>query len=80
MAHAHMVGGISDAYHLNIRRSCNGQTKTQFEEKLEMDKVVYCLLYFELAFILAIAAVNMLTLVAMCIMTRRQCVKDGCMS
>ena len=79
MAHAHMVRGISDAYHPNIRRSYHGQTKTHFEEKLAMDKVAYCISYFELAFILAIAAVNMLTLLAMCIMTRRECVKDGYM-
>ena len=80
MAHAHMVGGISDTYHPNIRRNCHGQTKTHFEEKLAMDEIAYCLSYFELAFILAIAAINMLTLLAMCIMTRRQCIKDGCMS
>ena len=28
MAHSHMVGGILDAYHPNIRRNCHGQTKT----------------------------------------------------
>ena len=75
-----MVGRISDTYHPNIRRSYYGQTKTHFEEKLAMDKIAYCLSYSELAFILAIAAINMLTLLAMCIMTRRQCIKDGCMS
>ena len=80
MAHSHMVGGILDAYHPNIRRNCHGQTKTHFEEKLAMDEIAYCISYFELVFILAIAAVNMLTLLAMCIMTRRQCVKDGDMS
>ena len=48
-----------------------------FEEKLAMDKIVCCLSYSELALILAI---NMLTLLAVCIMTRRQCIKDGCMS
>ena len=37
MAHAHMVGRILDTYHPNIRHSCHGQNKTQFEEKLEMD-------------------------------------------
>ena len=80
MAHSHMVGGILDAYHPNIRRNCHGQTKTHFEEKLAMDKIAYCLSYSELALILAIAAINMLTLLAVCIMTRRQCIKDGCMS
>ena len=80
MAHAHMVGGILDAYHPNIRRSCHGRTKTEFEKKLEMDDIVYCISYSELAFILAIGAVNMLTLVAMCFMTRRQCVRDGFLS
>ena len=80
MAHSHMVGGISDTYHTNIRHNRHGQTKTHFEEKLAMDEIAYCLSYFELAFILAIAAINMLTLLAMCIMTRRQCIKDGCMS
>ena len=45
-----------------------------------MDGIVYCISYSELAFILAIVAVNMLTLVAMCIMTKRQCVRDGFMS
>ena len=75
-----MVGGILDAYHPNIRRNCHGQTKTHFEEKLAMDKIAYCLSYSELALILAIAAINMLTLLAVCIMTRRQCIKDGCMS
>ena len=80
MAQAHMVGGILDAYHPNIRHSCHGRTKTQFEEKLEMDDIVYCISYTEFAFILAIATVNMLTLVAMCIMTRRQCVRDGFLS
>ena len=80
MAHSHMVGGILDAYHPNIRRNCHGQTKTHFEEKLAMDKITYCLSYSELALILAIAAINMLTLLAVCIMTRRQCIKDGCMS
>ena len=80
MAHAHIVRGILDTYHPNIRRNCHGQTKTHFEEKLAMDEIAYCLSYFELAFILAIAAINMLTLLAMCIMTRRQCIKDGYMS
>ena len=80
MAHSHMVGGILDAYHPNIQRNCHGQTKTHFEEKLAMDKIAYCLSYSELALILAIAAINMLTLLAICIMTRRQCIKDGCMS
>ena len=80
MAHSHMVGGISDAYHPNIRRNCHGQTKTHFEENLAMDKIAYCLSYSELALILAIAAINMLTLLAICIINRRQCIKDGCMS
>ena len=80
MAHAHMVGGILDAYHPNIRPSCHGRTMTQFEEKLEMDDIVYCISYTEFAFILAIVTVNMLTLVAMCFMTRRQCVRDGFLS
>ena len=75
-----MVGGILDAYHPNIRRNCHGQTKTHFKEKLAMDKIAYCLSYSELALILAIAAINMLTLLAVCIMTRRQCIKDGCIS
>ena len=75
-----MVRGISDANHPNIQPNCHGQIKTHFEEKSAMDEVTYCISYFELAIILAIAAVNMLTLLAMCIMTRRQCVKDGCMS
>ena len=80
MAHSHIVGGILDAYHPNIRRNCHGQTKTHFEENLAMDKIAYCLSYSELVLILAIAAINMLTLLAVCIMTRRQCIKDGCMS
>ena len=75
-----MVGGILDAYHPNIQRSCHGRTKTQFEEKLKMDNVFYCIYYTEFAFLLAIATVNMLTLVAMCFMTRRQCVRDGFLS
>ena len=75
-----MVRGISDTHHPNIRRSYHGQTKTQFEEKLEMDDIIYCISYSKLAFILAIVTVNMLTLVAMCFMTRRQCVRDGFLS
>ena len=51
-----------------------------FEEKLAMDDIAYCLSYSELALILATAAINMLTLLAVCIMTRRQCIKDGSMS
>ena len=45
-----------------------------------MDDIVYCISYMEFAFLLAIATVNMLTLVAMCFMTRRQCVRDGFLS
>ena len=51
-----------------------------FEEKSAMDDIAYCLSYSELAIILATAAMNMLTFLALCIMTRKQCIKDGCMS
>ena len=75
-----MVRGISDTHHPNIRRSYHGRTKTQFKEKLELDDVFYCISYTEFAFLLATATVNMLTLVVMCFMTRRQYVRDGFLS
>ena len=80
MAHAHMVRGISDTHHPNIRRSHHGRTKIQYEENLEMDNVFYCISYTEFAFLLAIATINMLTLVVMCYITRQQCVRDGFLS
>ena len=45
-----------------------------------MDDTAYCLSYSELGFILAAAAMNLLVLLALCIMTRRNCVKDGCLT
>ena len=45
-----------------------------------MDDIAYCLSYSELAIILAMAAMNVLVFLALCIMTRRNCVKDGCLT
>ena len=45
-----------------------------------MDDTAYCLSYLELGFILAAAAMNLLVFLALCIMTRRNCVKDGCLT
>ena len=45
-----------------------------------MDDTAYCLFYSELGFILAAAAMNILVFLALCIMTRRNCVKDGCLT
>ena len=45
-----------------------------------MDDTAYCLSYSKLGFILAAAAMNILVFLALCIMTRRNCVKDGCLT
>ena len=45
-----------------------------------MDDTAYCLSYLELGFILAAAAMNLLLFLAICIMTRRNCVRDGCLT
>ena len=45
-----------------------------------MDDVFYCISHTEFAFLFTIVTVNMLTLVVMCFMTRRQCVRDGFLS
>ena len=42
-----------------------------------MDDIIYCISTREFVFLLAIAAINMLSLVVMCYITRRQCVRDG---
>ena len=42
-----------------------------------MDDTFYCLSYMEFAFLLATMTVNMLTLVIMCFLTKKQCAKDG---
>ena len=45
-----------------------------------MDDTFYCLSYMEFAFLLATMAVNMLTLIFMCFLTKKQCAKDGLLS
>ena len=45
-----------------------------------MDDTFYCISYMEFALLLATMTVNMLTLVIMCFLTRKQCAKDGFIS
>ena len=45
-----------------------------------MDDTAYCLSYLELGFILAAAAMNLLLFLAICIMTWKNCVRDGCIA
>ena len=56
------------------------KTRPNSRKNWRWTHIVYCISYTEFAFILAIVTVNMLTLVAMCFMTRRQCVRDGFLS
>ena len=69
--------GILDIHHPIILRSYHGRTRTQFEERLEMDDTFYCISYMEFALLLATMTVNTLTLVIMCFLTKKQCAKDG---
>ena len=76
-SHTYGPKGISDIHHPTILRSYYGQTRPQFEGRLEMDDTFYCLSYMEFAFLLATMTVNTLTLVIMCFLTKKQCAKDG---
>ena len=69
--------GNSDTHHPSTQPSHCSQTRDQYEENLEMDDIFYCISTREFVFLLAIAAINMLSLVVMCYITRRQCVRDG---
>ena len=42
-----------------------------------MEDIIYCISTKEFIFFWAIAALNMLSLLVMCYVTRRQCVWDG---
>ena len=69
--------GNSDTHHPSTRHSHHSQTRDQYEENLEMDNIFYCISTMEFVFLLAIATINMLSLVVMCYITRGQCVRDG---
>ena len=75
-SHTYGPKGISDIHHPTILRSYYGRTSNQFEERLEMKDTFYCLSYMEFAFLLATMTVNMLTLVIMCFLTKKQCAMD----
>ena len=82
MTHVHMVRG---GFRISTTPTSNAVTMAEpkpnsRKKKLEMDDVFYCISYTEFALLLATATVNMLTLVVMCFMTRRQCVRDGFLS
>ena len=77
MAHTHIVRGISDTHHPSTRRSHHSHTRDQYEENLEMEDIIYCISTKEFIFFWAIAALNMLSLLVMCYVTRRQCVRGG---
>ena len=70
--------GNLDIHHPSTRPSHRSQTRDQYEENyLEMEDIIYCISTKEFIFFLAIAALNMLSLLVMCYVTRRQCVRGG---
>ena len=54
------------------------QIKGQYEENYsEMEDIVYCISTKEFMFFWAVVALNLLSVLVMCYVTRRQCVGEG---